>query len=193
MCSKNLACLCLLFMSVCSPARWAAGNFVFNQAFDAVACRPGYCSYRSHKHTQCLFVLHININILCVGREEGVCWSTLPPLISDTLVTGLDQVRQHSSGAASKARAFWVNNESKQAFKGIVSKAMAFCAANRLRILSHSGGLDTKNPKHFSKTKMFQQNKLTKLGDAIAISKSETVTHSLTHWQVLGARRCYRI
>ena len=29
-------------------------------------------------------------NILCGGREEGVCfWSTLPPLISDTLVTGL--------------------------------------------------------------------------------------------------------
>ena len=40
---------------------------------------PGHCGYRSHK-------------LASVGREEGVCFcirSTLPPLISDTLVTGL--------------------------------------------------------------------------------------------------------
>ena len=37
-------------------------------------------------------------------------------------------------------------------------------------------------------------NKLAKLGDAIAISKSETINHSLTHWLTgVTARRCYRI
>ena len=30
-------------------------------------------------------------------------------------------------------------------------------------------------------TKLVEKNKLAKLGDAMAISKSETVTHSLTH------------
>ena len=39
----------------------------------------------------------------------------------------------------------------------------------------------------------YKLNKLAKLRDAIAISKSETVTHSLTDPLTgVGARRCYR-
>ena len=40
----------------------------------------------------------------------------------------------------------------------------------------------------------FRTNKLAKFGNAIAISKSETMNDSLTHWLTgVTARRCYRI